>query len=177
MQLLKLTVLSSVLFAVAISFTSCEKDAEKKKTQEYMKSAIPMTGAQESAPFNVSQAVGSLDVYYSKGSKILTYKVTWQGLTDTIVGMHIHGLASQGYNASIVQNILITKNEAVFPFRGGTYSGTLNVDGVVIKEDNLLNGFYYLNIHTKGLVPGLNLQPPFDTTYASGEIRGQIKFQ
>jgi len=162
MQLLKLTVLSFVLFAIAFSFTSCEKDAERKKTQEYMKSGIPMTGAQE-APATPSTALGSLDVYYAKNSKLLTYKVTWQGLADTIVGMHIHGLAPAGYSTAIVQNILTTKNEAVFPFRGGTYSGTLNVDGVVIKEENLLNGFYYLNIHTK--------------TYPGGEIRGQIKFQ
>jgi len=31
MQLLRLTVLCSLVFAIAISFTSCEKDAEKKK--------------------------------------------------------------------------------------------------------------------------------------------------
>ena len=162
MQLLKLTVLSSVLFAIAISFTSCERDAERKKTLEYIKSGIPMTGAQEN-PATPSTALGFLDVYYAKNSKILSYKVTWQGLADTIVGMHIHGLAPVGYNTAIVQNILTTKNEAVFPFRGGSYSGTFNVDGVLVKEENLLDGFYYLNIHSK--------------TYPGGEIRGQIKFQ
>jgi hypothetical protein len=174
MQLLKLTVLSSVLFATAIGFTSCEKEDEKKKTQVYVKTGIPMTGAQEPAPFNVSSATGSLDVSYSKSTKTLTYKVTWQGLADTIVGMHIHGLAPIGYSTGIVQPILTTKNEAVFPFRGGTYSGTFFADGVAVKEENILNGFYYLNIHTKGIVPGL--APP-NNTYAGGEIRGQIKFQ
>jgi hypothetical protein len=174
MQLLKLTVISFVLFATLITLGSCEKDAERKKVVEYVKTGIPMTGAQEAAPFNVSPAIGTLDVYYSKNSKVLSYKVTWQGLTDTIVGMHIHGQAPIGYNAGIVQNILTTKNEAVFPFRGGTYSGTFNVDGVVVKEDNLLNGFYYLNIHTQGIVPGL--APP-NNRYTGGEIRGQIRFQ
>jgi hypothetical protein len=77
--------------------------------------------------------------------------------------MHIHGVAPVGYSTGIIQNILTTKNEAGFPFRGGTYSGTFNVDGVVVKEENLLNGLYYLNIHSK--------------TYPGGEIRGQIKFQ
>ncbi len=162
MQLLKLTALTSILFAVTISFTSCEKDAERKKTLEFIKSGIPMTGAQE-FPATPSTAFGTLDVYYARTSKVLSYKVTWQGLADTIVGMHIHGLAPTGFSTAIVQNILITKNEAVFPFRGGTYSGTLNVDGVVIKEENVLNGYYYLNIHTK--------------TYGGGEIRGQIRFQ
>jgi hypothetical protein len=162
MQVIRLTAYSFLLFAVVIGFTSCEKDAERKKTQEYIKSGIPMTGAQE-APTTPSAALGILDVYYAKNAKLLSYKVTWQGLADTIVGMHIHGLAPVGYSTAIVQNILTTKNEALFPFRGGTYSGSLNVDGVVVKEENLLNGLYYLNIHTK--------------TYPGGEIRGQIRFQ
>lgn len=162
MQVIRLTAYSLLLFAFVIGITSCEKDAEKKKTQEYIKSGIPMTGAQE-APTTPSSALGTLDVYYAKNSKVLSYKVTWQGLADTITGMHIHGLAPAGYSTAIVQPILTTKNEAVFPFRGGTYSGTFNVDGVVVKEENLLNGLYYLNIHTK--------------TYPGGEIRGQIKFQ
>jgi hypothetical protein len=162
MQRIKLTALSLILVAVAIGIASCEKDAERKKSVEYMKSGIPMTGANET-PANPSTALGTLDVYYAKNSKVLSYKVTWQGLADTIVGMHIHGLAPAGYQIGIVQNILVTKNEPLFPFRGGSYSGTLNVDGVVIKEQDVLNGLYYLNIHTK--------------VYPGGEIRAQIKFQ
>lgn len=165
MRLLKLTALSFLLLAFAVTFTSCERDNEKKKTVEYIKTGIPMTGAQENNPANVSTALGSLDVWYSKNNKVLNYKVTWNGLTDTIIGIHIHGLAPVGYNAGIIQNILAlnTKNEALYPYRGGSFTGTFNVDGVVVKEENLLNGLYYLNIHTK--------------TYAGGEIRGQIKFQ
>ena len=162
MQRIKLTALSLTLVAMAISIASCEKDAERAKTTEYLKSGIPMTGSNE-APPTPSSALGTLDVYYAKNSRLLSYKVTWQGLADTIVGMHIHGLAPAGYSTVIVQNILTTKNEALFPFRAGSYSGTLNVDGVVVKEQDLLNGLYYLNIHTK--------------TYPGGEIRAQIKFQ
>ena len=166
MRLIKLTALSFLLFAFVLNITSCERDGERKKASvEYLKSAIPMTGAQENNPANVSTALGSLDVYYAKSSKTLSYKFTWNGLTDTIIGIHIHGLAPVGYNAGIIQNILVlnTKNEAMFPYRGGSYSGTFLVDGALVKEENLLNGLYYLNIHTK--------------TYPGGEIRGQIKFQ
>jgi hypothetical protein len=37
------------------------------------------------------------------------------------------------------------------------------VDGVAVREEDLLNGMYYINIHT--------------ATYPGGEIRGQIVFQ
>jgi CHRD domain len=179
MQLLKLTILSSLLFAVAIGFTSCEKEADRKKVTEYSRTAIAMTGAQENNPLNTSPAIGSMDVFYSKASKTLVYKVTWSGLTDSVMLMHIHGLAPVGFNTSVVQNIIVpatpngTIGLGIFPqktaagkynfYQSGTISGSLLVDGVVIKEENLLNGLYYMNIHT--------------TTYPAGEIRGQIKFQ
>ncbi len=162
MKLLRLTVFSFLFVSVIFSMTSCEKDAEKKKTNEFSRTAIALTGAQETPP-NASTASGSMDVLYTKGSKVLSYKVKWENLSDTIVGIHIHGQAPTGFAATIVQNILTTKNEAGFPFRGGSYTGTLLIDGAKIKEQDLLNGFYYLNIHSK--------------TYPAGEIRGQIKFQ
>jgi hypothetical protein len=85
--------------------------------------------------------------------------------------MHIHGLAPVGFNAGVVQNIVTPtlglfnqKTNGKFTFsQSGTISGSFNVDGVTVKEENLLNGFYYMNIHTN--------------TYPGGEIRGQIKFQ
>jgi hypothetical protein len=162
MQLLKLTAFSSLLFVFAIGLVSCEKEVEKEKATDYTKSEIAMTGAQET-PANPSAAQGSLDVFYSKSTKVLNYTFRWSGLADTIVGIHIHGLAPTGYAAGIVQSILATKNEKAFPYLGGTYTGTLLVDGYKIKEEDLLNHLYYLNIHTK--------------TYPGGEIRGQIRFQ
>ncbi len=162
MKWIKLTALASTLFIALLTLNSCEKEAESKKTNRYEKTGITMTGAQET-PATPSAALGNLDVLYIRGSKILSYKFTWSGLADTITGIHIHGLAPTGYAAGIVQNILTTKNEVTFPYRGGSYTGTLLIDGVAIKEENLLNGLYYLNIHTK--------------TYLGGEIRGQIRFQ
>jgi len=168
MQLIKKTALSLLVFVFVLSFSSCEKDSEKDKVTLYTKTGIVMSGARET-PANPSTALGSLDISYSKGTKTLVYKFTWTGLADTITGIHIHGLAPEGFATGIVQNILTSKNEAVFPFRGGSYSGTLLADGVKVKEENLLNGLYYLNIHTKGINPN-------GGTYAGGEIRGQVKF-
>ena len=161
MKLLKQTVLSLSLFALLLAFGSCEPSAEQKRVTDYEKKGIIMSGAQETPPA-ATTAIGSLDVSYSKSTKMLTYKVTWSGLTGNPVAMHIHGLAPVSYAAGIVQTILSAPNASLFP-ASGSYSGSLLADGVVVKEVDILNGLYYLNIHT--------------AAYPGGELRGQIKFQ
>jgi hypothetical protein len=168
MKLIRLTALTSIILAFAIAFVSCEKIAEEKKTTDYEKKGIILTAAQENNPANTSTALGSMDVSYSKETRILNWSVTWSGLTGPVTLMHIHGLAPKGYNAGVVQNIItpsngiFTPNATTFPATGKV-SGTTLVDGSIIKELDLLNGMYYMNIHT--------------TVYGGGEIRGQIEFQ
>jgi hypothetical protein len=175
MQLLKLSLLSSLLFTLAMTFGSCEKEEDKKSSVEYVKTDIVMSYAQETpAPVTVpSGALGSLDVFYSKSTRTLNYKITWSGLLDSVIGVRIHGLAPVGYaTANVVQTIVGAGSGTVFPQKtqgkftysqAGTISGTLLVDGVKVKEEDLLNGLYYINVLT-------NPNP-------SGEIRGQIRFQ
>jgi hypothetical protein len=160
MKLIKLTAFSFILIAALLSVSSCEKEAEQKKTVLYEKKGIVLSGAQET-PANPSAALGSMDVTYIKGTKTLSYKVTWSGLTGAPIAMHVHGLAPVGFAAPVFQTIISAPN-AAFPI-SGSYSGTMLVDGIVVKEENLLAGMYYMNIHTP--------------TYTGGEIRGQIKFQ
>jgi hypothetical protein len=170
MKLIKLTALTSLLFALALGITSCEKVAEKKKTTDFEKKDIPLTGAQET-PAVPTTALGSMDVFYTKETRLLSYTVRWSGLTDSVMLMHIHGLAPSGFPAGVVQNI-VTASNGIFPqktagkytfLKSGTLSGTLLADGVLVKEQDILNGSYYLNIHT--------------SVYPGGEIRGQIRFQ
>jgi hypothetical protein len=160
MKLIKLTAFSFVLLAALLSVASCEKEAEAKKSVLYEKKGIVLSGAQET-PATPSAAIGSMDVTYIRGTKMLSYKVTWSGLTGAPQAMHVHGLAPAGFAAPVFQTIISAPN-AAFP-ASGSYSGTMLVDGIVVKEENLLNGMYYMNIHTP--------------TYPGGEIRGQIKFQ
>lgn len=166
MKLIKLTALSSLFLGLTFGITSCEKNAEKKKTTDYEKKGIPMTAAQENNPLNTSTALGSLDVSYTKETRILTYNFNWSGLTGSVSVFHIHGTAPTGFNAAVLQTFDATKIVKCATFTTttcGSYSGTLLVDGVIIKEEDLLNGNYYVNIHT--------------ATYSGGEIRGQIRFQ
>jgi hypothetical protein len=174
--MLKLTAATCLLAFALFTITSCEKEDEAKKTFRYEKTGIAMTGAQEN-PAVATAATGTLDVVYLKTTKILSYTVTWTGLTGPVAAMHIHGNAPVGFNAGILQNI-VTPSNGLYPTltsgqptfgASGKLSGTLLVDGAAIKEQDLLNGLYYLNIHTNlaGFPPG----------FAGGEIRGQIVFQ
>lgn len=169
MKLLKLTAFTSLLFAVLVGMSSCEKNAEKKKTTDFEKKDIPMTGAQET-PAVPTTGLGSMDVFYTKETRILTYTVRWSGLSDSVSAMHIHGLAPIGFAAPVLQNIVAASN-SIFPqktsgkftfLKSGSLSGTLLADGVLIKEQDILNGLFYINIHTP--------------VYPGGEIRGQIRF-
>lgn len=166
MKLFKLTALSLLLFGFTVGITSCVKNDETKKVTNYQKGGIPLTSAQEYNPANTSSAIGSLNVFYSKETKILTYSFNWSGLTGPVTVFHIHGLGPTGYAAPVVQTLAtasIVRCPTFLTTVCGSYSGTLLVDGVVVKEEDLLNGNYYVNIHT--------------ATYPGGEIRGQIIFQ
>jgi hypothetical protein len=167
MKLIKLTALTSLLFVFVLGNSSCEKIAEKKKTTDYEKKGILMTAANE-VPANGSTALGIMDIAYSKETRLMTWSVTWSGLTGPVSLMHIHGLAPKGFNAGVIYNIitpsngLATPNPTLYPATG-KFNGTVLADGFIIKEQDLLNGMYYMNIHTAAN-PG-------------GEIRGQIIFQ
>jgi hypothetical protein len=164
MNWIKLTALPVLVLSLLFSMASCEKDSEDRKRLEFSKTGIVMSFAQETpaTPQVPSNALGLLDVHYRKDTRILNYKITWSGLSSAPTLIHIHGLAPIGYPAGIVQTILAASNPTLFPSTG-SYTGTMLVDGVVIKEQDLLNGFYYMNIHT--------------TANPNGEIRGQIRFQ
>lgn len=156
MKWMKLTVLPAFIFA-AFFIASCEED-DITETGFYAASALPMDGGQETPPV-VTSASGTINATYSIYTKVLTFTINWTGLSGVPAAAHIHGTATKGYAAGIVQNLWTAPNATLFP-ASGKYSGSMFVDGVHIKEEQLLAGAYYINLHTA-------LRP-------AGEIRGQI---
>lgn len=149
MKLIKLTVLFS-LFILTIS--SCERRKWEDNIVE--NNNILMNGGQE-VPANISSATGKIEANYNKITKTLSYRVTWSGLTGNVTGMHIHGATDPGFNAGILQSF------SGYPAAPqGTYSNSVVADGQVIKEEDILAGKLYINIHT--------------AVYPGGEIRGQL---
>ena len=153
----KLTLVLGLLSPLLFVLNSCQPDDALSQQTIYSKNGIVINGAQEN-PTNPSTGTGLLNVSYNKVTKLLNYNFTWSGLTGPISAGHIHGLAPVGFNAGVVQ-----------PFSGlalattGTYSSSVVIDGAKIKEVDLLNGLYYVNLHT--------------AAYPGGEIRGQIVFK
>ena len=121
-----------------------------------MTKSLQLSSSQE-VPANDSKGTGTADVSYNKETKTLTYKVDYSGLTGEATMAHIHGTAARGANAGVAHDLTpVLKKSA-----SGSFVDSVKV-GDKIKEDSLLSGFYYFNIHTKKN-PG-------------GEIRAQIEF-
>ena len=151
MRLPKLT--ASFLSVAIILVISCTSTSDVEKDNIYY-GVIIMTGAQETPPVTTT-ATGTIEANYNRLTKTLSYSLSFSGLADSATAAHIHGLGEAGVLASPVQTF------SNFPRRkAGSYSGALLVDGVKIKEEDLLASRYYINIHSK--------------TFPNGEIRGQL---
>jgi len=129
--------------------SAANKDSVTKK-------GIALTGSNE-VPAVSPAGSGTLDVSYDKAAKTLTYSAKWSGMTDSVTMMHFHGPAEKGTNAGVLYPIT-----DFTPGTSGTANGTVKLDGVKLKEAELLGGKWYYNIHTK--------------THPGGEIRGQVIF-
>ncbi len=149
MRLLKLT-----LVLAGFAMLSCNQD--DLGVTLYSKKGIILDGSQV-VPAKSVAANGTIDYVYNQTTRILTYTIKWNSLSGNPTSMHIHGLGSVGFNAGITQNI--TGYAAA---TSGTLTGTLLVDGVAIKEADILAGEYYIDVHT--------------AANTGGEIRTQIKF-
>lgn len=165
-------IFQSALFLSVISFAACGDagDAGESTTADttaaetatpavspvVSKSGLPL-GSDQEVPANNSTGKGTADVTYNKETKMLTYTVNYEGLSAKPTMAHIHGTAARGANAGVAHD-LTGKLEKEMK---GSFTDSVKIDGA-IKEDSLLSGFYYFNIHTPKN-PG-------------GEIRGQIEF-
>ncbi|MFM7645204.1 MAG: CHRD domain-containing protein [Sphingomonadales bacterium] len=164
MKLLKPAAYFWMIAVVSLTLTSCDRDADLYVRKEYQKNDVLLTGALNFPP-TASPALGKMNIHYNTTTKLLTYSISWSGLTGAVTGAAIHGLAPTGFPANPVQNFLTTaiiRCATVSTTSCGSISGRLFADGIVVTEENILNGVYYVSIRTAA--------NPF------GEIRAQIKF-
>lgn len=171
MKALKLTAILSLFVTFSMIFTSCKKEDETS----YKITSVPLNFAQIVLPTGVvippSTAVGTLSGNYTRSDKTFSYTVSWSGLSGAASAIHIHGLAEKGFIAlpsplGPYANGLLQSFTSGFPkATSGSFSGTLYVDGNTVREEDLLGGKFFIDIHS--------VTVPYVQT---GEIRGQIEF-
>lgn len=111
--------------------------------------AATMDGASE-VPAKTTGGKGDVTATLDPATKVLTYHVTFSGLTGPASAGHFHGPAAPGVNAGVV-----------IPFAAPIASP---INGTVTLTDaqmaDLMAGKWYANIHT--------------AANPAGEIRGQM---
>lgn len=97
-----------------------------------------------------SAGTGTGIITFDTVSNLLSWNISWSGLTGTPTLMHFHGPALPGVNAGVVVGVGVAGGSPVI--------GSATITDP--QEAELLAGLWYLNLHT--------------TTSPGGEIRGQV---
>src|SRR5471030_2928605 len=113
---------------------------------------VPLTGAQQVPPVDTPGS-GYADLTYDPGTKVVTWNITFSGLSSDATMAHFHGPAASGKNAP-VKVWLSEKGAAVT----SPVNGTATLSPADAQE--FLAGEMYVNVHTKD--------------HPAGEIRGQV---
>ncbi|MBX3531716.1 MAG: CHRD domain-containing protein [Rhizobiaceae bacterium] len=100
-------------------------------------------------PPNDTTGTGQAVASYNTETRVLSWKVTYEGLTGPAMAAHIHGPAPSGGNAGV----MIGFTSAASPIEG-----TATLDDA--KAQAVLAGHTYVNVHTQA--------------YPGGEIRGAL---
>jgi len=115
---------------------------------EMMTMKLHLTGASEVPP-NDSKGTGTADITYDTASKMLTWKVTYSGLSGPATMAHFHGPAEPGKNAGIM-----------VPFKDVASGAQGSAKLTDAEAAALMDGKMYVNVHTKA--------------HPGGEIRAQV---
>ena len=133
--------------AVCLAF-ACVALAAFPAAAETVALKADMKAANEVPP-NTSTATGAAEATFDTGSKLMSWKGSYSGLSGPAAGAHFHGPGEAGKNAGIV---------LPFPSPTSPIKGSQTLTEA--QAADLLAGKWYVNVHTAAN-PG-------------GEIRGQM---
>jgi hypothetical protein len=140
------TAIKGVLAASVVTLAACGMFSTGS---DAMSTKNSMTGAQEVPPVTTS-GTGTVDTTFDKATNVLTWTVTYAGLSGPVTAGHFHGPAAPGANAGVVVPFT---GDLTSPIRG---KATLTP----AQAADLTSGKWYANLHT-AKNPG-------------GELRGQV---
>jgi len=113
---------------------------------------VPLTGADQ-VPAVETSGKGMAEISYDPATRVVTWLITYSGLSGPVTMAHFHGPAAKGENAGPL--IWLTKqgSPADNPIKG---QATLTPE----QAKDFAAGKWYVNLHTKD--------------HPAGEIRGQV---
>ena len=113
---------------------------------------VPLTGAQQVPPVQTAGS-GNADLTYDASTRVVTWDISFSGLSSQATMAHFHGPAAAGKNAGVKVWLSQKGSEVASPISG---QATLSPDDAKMFEA----GDMYINVHTKD--------------HPGGEIRGQV---
>jgi hypothetical protein len=144
------TVLRAALAAglVSLAVTGCGNMRPSQKMQIFEATLSPS----QEVPATASTASGAAEVQFNENTNMLSWKVTYSGLSGPASAAHIHGPAAVGTNAGVV-----------IPFTGDLNAQPISGEKAITPAQyaDLAAGLYYVNIHS--------------SRFPGGEIRGQLR--
>ena len=138
----------AALFASATTLTSCN-DHRAFPADAKIPLVATLSGAAERPMSVTTAATGSFVGVVDRATRVLSYTVTYSGLTPTMG--HLHRVTLPNGNGPV---------EIPFASLGSPIIGTTTLT-TNTRVDSLINGFYYANLHT--------------AAFPGGEIRGNIR--
>ena len=113
---------------------------------------VPLVGSQE-VPSVETAGMGMAELSYDPATRMVTWTITYAGLSGPVTMAHFHGPAAKGESAA--PQVWLTKqgSPADNPIKG---QATLTPD----QAKEFLAGKWYVNLHTQA--------------HPAGEIRGQV---
>ena len=142
------TITQSTLLAAAVTLGGCGW-LSSMTGSDTMSMKNQLTGAQEVPPVTTG-GTGNVDTTFDKSTNVLTWTVTYAGLSGPVTAGHFHGPAAAGANAGVAVPFT---GDLSSPIRG---KATLTAAQVA----DLTAGRWYVNLHT--------------AKHPGGEIRGQV---
>lgn len=113
---------------------------------------VPLSGAEQVPPIDTA-AKGNAALTYDPATRVVTWTITYNGLSGTATMAHFHGPADKGKNGPVVIWLSTKGSPAESPFKG---EATLTPE----QAQQFTAGEWYVNVHSQA--------------HPAGEIRGQV---
>jgi hypothetical protein len=113
---------------------------------------VPLSGAQQVPPVQTA-GNGAADLTYDPATRVVTWSITYSGLSSPTTMAHFHGPAAQGKNCPVAIWLSKQGSPVESPIKG---EATLTPE----QAQQFTAGEWYINVHTRD--------------HPAGEVRGQV---